>query len=327
MAIDLMNIERNVVTSSPLDKIFLFYGEPGTRKTTVAAGDVEKTLLIAFEIGYKFIPGVMAQPVTKWYQFKEIINQLDNIEIKKVFSTVVIDTVGLAYKACVSSVCAANGVAHIGDIPYGRGYALAKDDFERTINLIPQMGYGLKMIAHSSELDDEKAGISVKVDIDKRPSGVIKGLADFIFYTRKEPSAEDPNVETVYAYSSVPSNQIEVKSRARFFPARFEFTHKNLIKELKTAIEKQNEFFGVKSTEQANFEAYKSLDATPEEVEEIKKEITVLGKELMESAYKSEVEKLIHENLKGIRISEADISHIENLHNIKMGLIAISKKV
>ena len=99
MAIDLMNIERNVVTSSPLDKIFLFYGEPGTRKTTVAAGDVEKTLLIAFEIGYKFIPGVMAQPVTKWYQFKEIINQLDNIEIKKVFSTVVIDTVGISLQS------------------------------------------------------------------------------------------------------------------------------------------------------------------------------------------------------------------------------------
>ena len=71
---------------------------------------------------------------------------------------------------------------------------------------------------------------------------------------------------------------MKLKVEQDFFPARFEFTHKNLIKELKTAIEKQNEFFGVKSTEQANFEAYKSLDATPEEVEEIKKEITVLGK-------------------------------------------------
>ena len=57
----------------------------------------------------------------------------------------------------------------------------------------------------------KKREYQLKVDIDKRPSGVIKGLADFIFYTRKEPSAEDPNVETVYAYSSVPSNQIEVK--------------------------------------------------------------------------------------------------------------------
>jgi hypothetical protein len=42
------------------------------------------------------------------------------------------------------------------------------------------------MVAHSDELNDEKNGLSVKVDIDKRPSAVIKGLADFILYTRKK---------------------------------------------------------------------------------------------------------------------------------------------
>ena len=32
----------------------------------------------------------------------------------------------------------------------------------------------------------KKMGLS-KVDIDKRPSSVIKGMADFILYARKEP--------------------------------------------------------------------------------------------------------------------------------------------
>ena len=52
----------------------------------------------------------------------------------------------------------ASSILEIGEIPYGLGYTLAKNEFEKTLSMIPQMGYGLVMIAHSDELNDEKNG-------------------------------------------------------------------------------------------------------------------------------------------------------------------------
>jgi DNA polymerase III delta prime subunit len=160
---NLKEIKKHVVTNSPQDKIWLFYGPPGTRKTTVAVGDADKTLLAAYEIGYKFIPNVYAVNLTNWHSFKDLVRQLSDIEIKEKFTTIVIDTIGLAYKACISYICNLKGVAEIGQIPYGQGYSLAKNEFEKVIGNIPQLGYGLIMIAHSDELVDEKTEYLLKL--------------------------------------------------------------------------------------------------------------------------------------------------------------------
>jgi hypothetical protein len=212
---DLKSLKPHVVTSSPQDKIWLFYGPPGTRKTTVATGNPNETLLLAYEIGYKFIPGIFALNLTNWHGLKDAVRQLADIDTREKYKTIAIDTIGLAYKACISYICNLKGVTEIGQIPYGQGYSLAKNEFEKVIGSIPQMGYGLIMIAHSDELNDEKIGVSVKVDIDKRPSSVIKGMADFILYARKEKrdDSEDENDMTVYAYSEVSNPNIEVKDR------------------------------------------------------------------------------------------------------------------
>ena len=124
--INLKDIQPYEVTSSPLDKIFLIYGEPGTRKTTVAVGDTEHTLLFAFEIGYKFIPGVYRVDISNWVSLKQALAQLDDPEVRAKFTTIAIDTIGLAYKACINYICAQKGVEEIGKIPFGQGYTLTK---------------------------------------------------------------------------------------------------------------------------------------------------------------------------------------------------------
>ena len=103
---NILDIQPHQVTSSPLDKVWLLYGEPGTRKTTVAAGDKEHTLLLAFEVGYKFIPGVYAANLNSWVALKQYLNQLDDPKVKEKFKTIAIDTIGLAYKSCVNYICA-----------------------------------------------------------------------------------------------------------------------------------------------------------------------------------------------------------------------------
>lgn len=294
--------------------------EPGSRKTSVAVGDVSQTLLIAFEIGYKFIPNVLAAPVSSWVQFKQIIEALRTVEAKDKYKSIAIDTVGLAYQACVAYICGSKGVAEIGQIPYGQGWSLVKNEFQRTLHLIPQLGYGLTLIAHSDEMNDEKYGITAKVDLDKRPSAVIKGLADFILYTRKEEN--EKGEQTVYAYSKTPA-KIEVKSRARFFPARIEFTYENLLAALEFAVEEQNKFFNTKSLDKPDFSAYQNEDQV--NLENLQKEVIELGELLLETHLRDTAIEAIKESLGDVRVSETTKYHIPKLYALKDLLTEMKK--
>lgn len=321
----LLDIEPHQVSSSPLDKVFLIYGEPGTRKTSVAVGDIEHTLLLAFEVGYKFIPGVYVKNVISWVVLKQLLRELDDPRVREKFKTIAIDTIGLAYKSCVNYICAQKGVEEIGKIPYGQGYSMAKNEFEKVINSIPQRGLGLIMVAHSDELNDEKNGLSVKVDIDKRPSSVIKGLADFILYSRKEQKDGSTEESTVYAYSETNNEHIEVKKRARFFPKRFEFTYKNLIAGLEYAIKKQDEFFGTESTEVADFGVYE--EETEVDLKALQDEVIQIATELFDTSEAEAAKRTIKELFPTVRVSETNKNHIpalfaarERLTTLKRGL-------
>lgn len=323
--VDVKNIEGNVVTSSMHDKIWLFYGPPGTWKTTVATGNPERTLLVAYEIGYKFIPNIKAVNATNWHALKDIIRQLQDPEVQEMYDTIVIDTIGLAYKACMNFVIAKKGVSEIGEIPYGQGYAMAKNEFEKTISTIPQLGYGLVLIAHSDELNDEKNGISVKVDIDKRPSSVIKGMADFILYARKEKKDDGANEEqAVYAYSESSNPNIEVKSRARFFPKRIEFTYENVLAALDFAIQKQDEFYQTKSVDAPNFDVYKENEV---DLKQLQEEIVALARELMSTPMSDKVSSVLEKELKGIRVSETNKTHIASLYSIRDEFVELKKSL
>jgi len=323
--IDVKNIEGNVVTSSMHDKIWLFYGPPGTWKTTVATGNPERTLLVAYEIGYKFIPNVKAVNATNWHALKDVIRQLQDPEVQEMYDTIVIDTIGLAYKACMNFVIAKKGVTEIGEIPYGQGYAMAKNEFEKTISTIPQLGYGLVLIAHSDELNDEKNGISVKVDIDKRPSSVIKGMADFILYARKEKKENgEGDEQSVYAYSESSNPNIEVKSRARFFPKRIEFTYENVLAALDYAIIKQDEFYQTKSVDAPNFDIYKEEEV---DLTELQEEIVTLARGLMDTAMADKVNTILQKELKGVRVSETNKTHIASLYSIRDEFVELKKSL
>ena len=323
--VDILNLEGNVVTSSMHDKIWLLYGPPGTWKTTVATGDTEHTLLGAYEIGYKFIPGVKAVNLTNWHGLKDLIRQLDNPKAKEKYKTFALDTVGLAYKACIAYICAKKGVSEIGEIPYGQGYALAKNEFEKTLSMIPQMGYGLILIAHSDELNDEKSGVSVKVDIDKRPSSVIKGMADFILYAHKETKDGSENGEMfVYAYSETKNPNIEVKSRARFFPKRIEFTYEGILAALDQAIKKQDEFFKTKSVEAANFDVYQETEV---DIKSIQNEIIALATEIFKTPLADRAKAAIEKELQGVRVSETTKAHLPSLYSLRDELLDIKKSL
>lgn len=89
MAVNLDDIQPNVVTSNLSDKIWLFYGEMATRKTSVACS-FPHHILFAYDIGYKLINGANAVPLQSWSDFKSAVKQLDKQSIKNKYTTIVV---------------------------------------------------------------------------------------------------------------------------------------------------------------------------------------------------------------------------------------------
>ena len=131
MAINIFGLQPNKVNRNLLGYSFLFYGDPKTGKTTIAS-KFPKALLLAFEKGYAAIPGIIAQPINSWSEFKKVLKQLKEEQAKELFETIILDTGDIAYDYDIKYVCdnakrpdGGYGVDSIGDIPYGKGYALA----------------------------------------------------------------------------------------------------------------------------------------------------------------------------------------------------------
>ena len=152
MAIDLLNITPHQVSRDLRGYSVLFYGEPKSGKTTTAA-KFPNALLLAFEKGYNAIPGVMAQPINSWSEFRQVLRQLKNEEVKARFATILIDTADIAYDYVSKYICAnakrsdgGMGVDNIADIPFGKGYSLVAQEFDECLRSIVQMNYGLVLI-------------------------------------------------------------------------------------------------------------------------------------------------------------------------------------
>ncbi len=150
MAIDIFSIQPHEVSRDLKGYTVLLFGEPKSGKTTTAC-KFPKPLLLAFETGYLAIPGVMAQPITKWSEFKQVLKQLKEDKAHESFENIIIDTCDIAYDLCEKFVCNNNGVSSIGDLPFGKGYNLAKKEFDEALRMIPAMGYGLVLISHSQD--------------------------------------------------------------------------------------------------------------------------------------------------------------------------------
>jgi|AntRauTorckE6833_2_1112554.scaffolds.fasta_scaffold00243_14 hypothetical protein len=312
---DLLELQPHRVSESLTDKIFLFYGEAGTRKTTVA-GAFPDMLLSAFEIGYKYIDGIYALHITNWSEFKRLVRKLDDENVKEKYKMIGIDTISLAYSACYDYILKQQGVDDPGDIGYGKGWRLIRKEFEKTILKIPQIGYGLVMIAHADENNKGEDASSTKVDIDKRPAAIIKGLADHIIYLRKaykDGTEKTMENQTVYAYTNLVD--IESKTRLKQLAPKFEFTYENLKEEIKKAIEKKKVQEGI-VTDENRQQLYKK---TEQSFEEVREEAVAIAKQLISENgedIKEYINNLIFDYL-GVPISETTKAHKNELISLR----------
>lgn len=309
MAIDLMSIKPNVIDPSLNGKIFWFYGEPGTRKTSVAAR-FPQSLIIATENGYKFINGVKAQNISNWNEMKQVYRQLKNKEVMQEYRSIVFDRADTLYEYCKQYICAIKGISDLGELAFSAGYRAAKNEFNSVIKGIESLGYGIVFITHD-KVDMEK---QTKQDMESSAAKVLRGYTDFIFLLKKEVIEERP---TVVAYSQ--KVETDTKARLRYFVPYFEFTFENLEKELESAVQKQIQMDGIEvQVKERVIEEKRSLD-------DVRNSVIQLYSDLQEANHAKlpDVESVIMAQLPGVRISQANESYYDKLLVIEAYMLDI----
>ena len=251
----LLDLQPHQVSRDLRGYSVLFYGTYKTGKTTIAS-HFPGALLCAFERGYNTLPGVYPQPILSWGDFKKVINQLKQPAVAEKFQTVVIDTGDIAYDMCVKYICSRESTADktyetIGDIPYGKGYTLAMQEFDEQLRKILQLNYGLVIISHDKDkvFKDESGQEYNKIipTMDNRAALVCERTCDIIGYVRIVNTEEGQ--QTRLFMRGTP--RYEAGSRFRYTPDSIEFTYDALVNAIAEAVEKEASMGANRVTDQS----------------------------------------------------------------------------
>lgn len=248
MGNSLLDIKPHKVSRDLRGYSVLFYGEPKSGKTTISS-KFPGALVLAFEKGYAAIPGIMAKPMNSWGDFKKVLAELKDPEVKNIFQTVVIDTADIAYGLCEKYICsresdAKNTYEQISDLPFGKGYKLAQQEFDEGLRKILQMDYGLILISHAVDKTfKDEAGVEynqIIPTLDNKARLVCERTCDIIGYSRQVNTEE--GVRTKLFMRGTP--RFVAGSRFRFTPDVIDFTYENLVQAIADAINKEEQMSG-----------------------------------------------------------------------------------
>ena len=251
MAIDILNIKPSVISRDLKGKYVLLYGKEKAGKTSAAAS-FPKSLLCAFERGYNGLGGVMAQDITSWSDFKAVLRQLEKPKAKELYSTIIIDTVTIAWDQCEQFICRQNGVQKINEIPWGGGYSACKKEFESALRKITMLGYGVVLIAHNtSRIEKTADGSEVEIispDLPKRAAEICNGIVDIIGYIGVE---WENGIAKRWLYTRE-TPTLFAGSRFKYMAPKIPFGYNELVKAISDAIEMAEQKDGVKVVDSAN---------------------------------------------------------------------------
>jgi len=167
--------------ASLFDLTALVYGPSKIGKSTWCS-QAHNTLFLATEPGLNALE-VFQVNITTWDEMLQACQEI--AEGKHDFKTIVIDTVDNAYRMCSDYVCKKFKIEHESDLGYGKGYALINNEFQRVLNKLAFLPYGLILISHSQERDIEtRTGSHTRIvpTLPEKVRKVVTGLVDMILF-------------------------------------------------------------------------------------------------------------------------------------------------
>lgn len=236
--INLKGIKPHKVSRNMRGYSVFFYGEPKSGKTSVAV-KFPNSLLLAFEKGYNTLDGINVQPINKWSEFRQVLIQLEDPDVKETYETIIIDTADIAYDYCEKYICDNNDVDAIGDLGFGKGYGLAGKEFDSALRSISQMGYGVILISHAVDKtfkdEDGKEFNQIIPTLGNKPRNIVARMCDIIGYSR---AVETESGLTTKLFMRGTPRYI-AGSRFKYTPDYIDFSYQNLVGAIGDAIDEQ----------------------------------------------------------------------------------------
>ena len=138
----------------------LLYGAPGVGKS-VFASKFPKPFFITTDGNYEWLEDFGAkeedhQQVNSWTEFLKFIhnNKFDG------YDTIVIGLIEDLFKWCESEFCAKNKIDYVGDLGYGKGYRITKDDFFVEMSKLIGLPKHIIFLSHeTSQIVKDKRGV------------------------------------------------------------------------------------------------------------------------------------------------------------------------
>lgn len=266
--IDILSLQPHQVSRDLKGYSVFLYGEEKSGKTTTAS-KFPRALLLAFEKGYNALPGVMAQPILSWSDFRKVLKQLKSDAAKAMYETIIIDTADIAYDLCEKYICAnakrpdgGFGVDAIGDVPYGKGYTLLAKEFDECLRSIVQMDYGLVLISHAVDkpFKDEQGQEYSKIvpTLGSKPRNIVSRMCDIIGYSRVIEDGEGGSSTKLFMRGTP---RYVAGSRFKYTPDYIDFSYNNLVNAIADAIDRQAAEEGEQYFTNERQNAHKALSA------------------------------------------------------------------
>ena len=228
MAINLLTLEPHKVSRDLSGYITYVYGIPKVGKTTFGA-QFPGALILAFERGYNALPGVIAQDITTWGEFKQVLRELKKPEVQAVYKSIIIDTVDIAASLCEKYICNQLGIENIGWSKY-------KKEFEDSFRTITQLGYAVCFISHSADKTfKRKDGTEYNQMVptaQRSVNEIVKGMADIFA------CADIINGERRLILRSL-DGSVDTGCRFKYIEPEIPFTYDALVEALNKAIDRE----------------------------------------------------------------------------------------
>lgn len=311
--IDISQIQPTRLCKDLRGRFVEIFGKEKSGKTSTAVL-WPKPLLCAFEKGYNALVGVYAADIDTWATFKDICRQLKKPEAKEMYETIIIDTTGIAFSMCEDYIKQQHGVSEIGEIPWGRGFKLLREEFEKTFRELSKLGYAIVFIAHSkTKLTDttDKEGNRLEQISPNLPPAcaeAVNGLVDVIAYLGVEYD-ENRNATRWLYLRETPT--IFAGSRYRAIVPKIPLSYSGLVKAVSDAMEEEAKITGTNFISEAELNS-QTAEKPEQTFSEVMEEAKTLWTTYLDAAHNEE-EKDLHLNT-----MQAIIAKVFGSNNFKL---------